>query len=219
MCIFFCLDCTELVNEIVCLYYGGATGTAQTICAKSSVSTSKKATSGPRVFCLSFENLVAVGRREDCDISPPAACSCGRSKGRSKTAYALTLGLPMTLTRGLSKEKGHVHPCSSSPGFPARSWKSAPGHMTVRRSWTRPQIQPRKCVFSRSGVRVLMSPRDVLMMFSTCFEGTFSLRKASVIVIPMASFIVSSFGDVHKRCMKVLPLSLVFFFLGSLVSA
>lgn len=56
-----------------------------------------------------------------------------------------------------------------------------------------------------------MSPRDVLMMFSTCFEGTFSLQKASVIVTPMASFIVSSFGDVHKRCMKVLPLSLVFF--------
>lgn len=60
-----------------------------------------------------------------------------------------------------------------------------------------------------------MSPGDVLVMFPTCFEGTFSLRKASVIVIPMASFIVSSFGDVHKRCMKVLPLSLRFFFPGS----
>lgn len=79
------------------------------------------------------------------------------------------------------------------------------------------QIQPRKCVFSRSGVRIVMSPGDVLVMFPTCFEGTLSLRKASVVVIPMASFIVSSFGDVHKRCMKVLPLSLVFFFF--LVSA
>lgn len=123
----------------------------------------------------------------------------------------------MTLTRGLSKEKGLVHPCSSTPGFSVCSWKSAPGHMTVRRPraaviWTRPQIQPRKCVFSRSGVRIVMSPGDVLVMFPTCFEGTLSLRKASVVVIPMASFIVSSFGDVHKRCMKVLPLSLVFFF-------
>lgn len=140
------------MNEIVYLYYGGATGRLGRFVPNPPLAPQKKATSGPQVLCLSFENLLDVGRSEDCDISPPAVCSCGRSQGRSKTAYALTLGLPMTLTRGLSKEKGHVHPCSSTPGFSACSWKSAPGHMTVRRpraatiwrSWTPPPDSAQK---------------------------------------------------------------------------
>lgn len=36
----------------------------------------------------------------------------------------------------------------------------------------------------------------------TCFEGTFSLQQANVLLILMASLVVSSFGDVHKWCMN-----------------
>lgn len=135
-----------------------------------------------------------------------------------KDCVRVNLGFADDIDRRIIKGKGTRASMLVSPRV-----RGSPGHMTVRRpraaviwrtwtrTWTRTQIQPRKCVFSRSGVRVVMSPGDVLMMFPTCFEGTFILRKAPVVVIPMASFIVSSFGDVHKRCMKVLPLSLVFF--------
>lgn len=69
-----------------------------------------------------------------------------------------------------------------------------------------------------------MSPGDVLILkfssLQTCFEGTFSWQQANVLLILMASLVVSSFGDVHKWCMNAVNgfLSLVVR-LWSLVSA
>lgn len=94
LCIFFCLDCTELVNEIVYLYYGGATGRLRRFVPNPPLAPqkkTKKTTSGHQVFCFSLEKLLKVGRREDCDISP-AVCSCGRLKAVQRLCVRFNLG-------------------------------------------------------------------------------------------------------------------------------
>lgn len=63
MCLFFCLDCTELVNEIVYLYCGGATGRLRRFVPNPPLAPQKKKQPlAPQVFCFSFENLLKPGK-------------------------------------------------------------------------------------------------------------------------------------------------------------
>lgn len=187
------------------LYYGGATGRLRRFVPNPPLAP-RETTSGPQVFCLSYENLLDVGRRED--ISPSAHVGGAKFKDCVRFNLGFADDIDQRIIKGKrTRASMQLHSWFLRVFVEVCSWS----HDCQTTSGSSDLEEPRKCVFSRSGVRIVMSPGDVLMRFPTCFEGTFSLRKASVIVIPMASFIVSSFGDVHKRCMKVLPLSLVFF--------
>lgn len=183
-----------------------------------------------------------MGRREDCDTSPPAVCSCGRLKAVQRLCVRFNLGFAYDIDRRIIKGKRtrastqrrswsrlvfvgvHDHGCSWSrdchaAGAPAALWSGSGGEKlkkkTKKKTGLGLRFGPRSACF-HAGLPANKRREDSnvswrcslteIQQFSTCFEGTFSLQKAYVVVIPMASFTVSSFGDVHKRCMTVLRL-------------
>lgn len=129
--------------------------------------------------------------------------------GNTKVVQRLDLGIAYDLDQRIIQQRG------------GGKGRLLPGHMTV--AWIRLcarglKNKPGHDPGLGAGAAACgpQCSQTETQQFSARFEGTFSLQKARVVVILMAPFIVSSFGDVHKRCMKVLPLwSFVFSLRGS----